>query len=280
MTRADIHRPSVINPEDYEFVGCDYYGPHGADIFATDRIAIREHMARTGGKFSGHEHGGSCHICGAHALHVAKFYHPKTNSYIVTGHDCADKMHIGDPVLFRSARKRAEAGRIVWAGKAKAEKTLEAKGLAAAWAIYANQNFSFDKWEETTVRDIVSKLVQYGSISEKQESFLASLLVKIADRAKIEAQRAAEKDAAAPVPTGRQTVTGKVLTRKQVESYYGNSTKILVQSDAGWKVFGTCPSDLNDCEKGDIVTFTATIEPSKDDAKFGFFSRPSKASFV
>ena len=33
-------------------------------------------------------------------------------------------------------------------------------------------------------------------------------------------------------------------------------------------------------QKGDIITFTATVEPSQDDPKFGFFKRPAKGSFL
>jgi hypothetical protein len=33
-------------------------------------------------------------------------------------------------------------------------------------------------------------------------------------------------------------------------------------------------------QKGDLVTFTATVNPSDKDPKFGFFSRATKASFV
>ena len=32
--------------------------------------------------------------------------------------------------------------------------------------------------------------------------------------------------------------------------------------------------------KGDRVTFRANVEPSNDDAKFGFYKRPTKASFL
>ena len=52
---------------------------------------------------------------------------------------------------------------------------------------------------------------------------------------------------------------------------------MLVKDDSGFKVFGTVPSSISRVSKGDVVEFTATLEPSKDDPKFGFYKRPSKA---
>lgn len=100
--------------------------------------------------------------------------------------------------------------------------------------------------------------------------------------AKVEAERlAAEAHAALPgVPTGRATVEGEILSTKWVENTYsyngGGTTKMLVLTDAGWKVWGTMPSSL-DAERGDRVAFTATLEPSRDDHAFGFFKRPTQA---
>ncbi len=48
----------------------------------------------------------------------------------------------------------------------------------------------------------------------------------------------------------------------------------------GW-VEGKGHCELEACaDKGDVVTFTATLSRSDKDPKFGFFKRPSKASFV
>src|SRR5262249_46386490 len=108
---------------------------------------------------------------------------------------------------------------------------------------------AFDQYEERTIRDIVSKLVKYGNISEKAAGFVSSLLGRIINRPIIAAQRQAEKDAAGPVPTGRVTMRGVVVGTKEVEqrtfgysrysSGYETVTKLIIKLENGSKVFGS-----------------------------------------
>lgn len=305
IRRTDIHRPSIINGEEYEWVAFQYSG--SSDLGAImamqeERARFQAHMAATGGKFSGHDHGGICHICGCgNIVYESIFYHAKTNSYIVTGQDCAEKLDLsfGDMNAFRKAISNALEAR---AGKKKAQAVLENAGLQQCWVLYETpyeqlpgreyqgagdpgaapgdpdgqpQTYKAVYSEEITIRDIVGKLVKYGSISEKATAYLRSLLERIDKRAEREAQQAAEKEAAAPCPTGRVRVTGTVLALKVVESSYGyhdtTHTKMLVKDNSGFKVWG---SRFNNLERGAAVDMVATIEVSKDDPKFGFFSRP------
>lgn len=71
--RTDIHRPSAIKPEEYEFVAFNYIG--SSDLGALFALKQQKeifwaHMKQTGGKFSGHEHGGTCFVCGAFACYL------------------------------------------------------------------------------------------------------------------------------------------------------------------------------------------------------------------
>lgn len=118
-----------------------------------------------------------------------------------------------------------------------------------------------------------ANLFQRGHLTEKQEA----ALIKAAEleTAKIEAYVNATD-----CPEGRQTVAGEVLTVKWVSSQYGGSLKMLVKSTDGWKVWGTVPSAISEVERGDKVQFVATVTPSDDDAKFGFYKRPSKAEVI
>src|SRR6185312_12079721 len=111
---------------------------------------------------------GTCGICGASAFYLARFYHKPTNTYIATGEDCAEKMAMGEPAAFRTFREKIRAGLEAHAGKQKAKLILERQGLLAAWEIYTATDTTGFKYEETTIYDIVSKLVRYGSVSDKQ----------------------------------------------------------------------------------------------------------------
>ena len=51
---------------------------------------------------------------------------------------------------------------------------------------------------------------------------------------------------------------------------------MLVEDANGFRVWGTVPSSV-DVAKGDIIQFTANIEPSPKDEFFGFYKNPSGA---
>lgn len=139
MTRNDIHCPKNIVPADYVFVGLNArrweYGAYPLAVLA-ERDRVAAHMARTGGTWSDHQHGGNCMVCGAHCIYTAAFYHAKTNSYIYTGMDCAEKLGLQDANRFRVFRDAVEAARHHRAGKKKAEGLLLQAGLTRAWELY------------------------------------------------------------------------------------------------------------------------------------------------
>jgi hypothetical protein len=289
MDRTDIHRPSAIVPADYEFVAFEYIKIDAGDIlgncdFIQSERAVKEmHMARTGGTYSRHEHGGNCHVCGAACIYTVLFYHPQTNVYIRTGQDCAQKMEMPyDDIRFNAFRKAVTDARLAVAGKRKAEALLADEGFTAAWVMFTEKSQEVTAkygYEERTIVDIVGKLVKYGSSSDKAVNYIGVLLKKIADRAVVEAQRAAEAALAADCPEGKVTVKGEVVSTKIQDGFYGKQLKMLVKDESGYKVWGSVPAAL-DVERGTRVVFVATIERSKDDPKFGFFKRPSKATVI
>jgi hypothetical protein len=111
-------------------------------------------------------------------------------------------------------------------------------------------------------------------VADAIESYLEA--PKVAAAAAQRAAEQAELDAAEPCPTGRVEITGKILTIKLQEGYYGDTWKMLVKDDRGFKVWGSIPSSLH-ATRGARVTFMAAVEPSRDDDKFGFYKRPTKA---
>lgn len=287
MTRTDIHRPAAIEPTEYDFVGFEYLRVDdlGSAMFLqAERRRIQEHKARTGGERSAHEHGGNCDVCGsAFAVYKALFWHRDSNVYISTGLDCAEKMECAEVDRFRKNMRHALDQR---AGKRKAQAVLEQANLSAAWTLYEFGQKSATELprEETTLCDIVNRLVQYGSLSAPQMAFLGRLVDQIANRAVTQAQRQAEADKAAPVPVvaKRMTVRGKVLSIKAPDYDRGECgpVRMLVQHATGWKVWGSLPSNLADLQRGAEVEFDAAVKPSDRDTKFGFFSRPTKARVI
>lgn len=283
--RTDIHRPSEINPDDYQFVAFGYLGGSDLDAIMAMRAETEiriAHMKRTGGRFADVEIGGGCMVCGNNRVaYVSHFYHEATNSYLRIGWQCAEKLEMAQGQNANAFKKAISDAREAKAGKAKAQAILSDMNLAACWTLYEADYDSAFRFEENTIRDIVGKLVTYGSISDKQEAFLRKLLDQLDRREDIDAERAAEVAAAKPAPEGRIEVTGKVLAVKFPENDFGRiDHKMLVQHADGWKLWVTVPAAIDKVERGATVSFTATVTPSNDDPKFAFGKRPTKATIV
>jgi hypothetical protein len=210
-------------------------------------------------------------------------------------------MDFGEVEAFNPLRRAIANAKAAKAGKMKARAILEELGLSRAWEL-ANADddalveagaadrgprYVTRTRECEILRDIVAKLQRYGEISEAQEGFLRRLLDQIGRRREIEAERTAEKAAAAPCPEGRIEVEAEVLKVEVRETAYGDTLKMTVKHDTGYLLWGTVPGCLaifdapngeqRGLERGDGVAFTATLQPSDRDPKFGFFKRPSKA---
>lgn len=276
-TRTDIHRPSAINPAEYQYVGIWYdQGAEevvgGSMLLEEEQDHIRKFMAEHGARYANHEHGGTCQCCGAHAIYLAAFYHEHHNEVILVGERCAEKLDMGCDAAFKTARRKVASAKEYATGKARAQLQLREFGLLRAWDIYTTGDTSGT--DETIVIDMVRKLISYGSLSDKQVEFLRRLISRIDNRDQYLAQREAEKAAAQDCPSGRMEIRGTVISIKEVTGYYGDALKMLVKAQGGYTVYGTIPRGLN-AEKGVEVTFTATVTPSDRDSKHGYFSRPS-----
>ena len=120
-----------------------------------------------------------------------------------------------------------------------------------------------DAIREKVIGDLV-RLQKYAQ--EQQQS----------EREKRDAAHEAGEDA----PEGRIVITGIVLAFKLQSSQFGDTLKMLVQDDRGFRVWGSVPKSLDDAERESRITFTATVTASDRDAKFGFFKRPTKAEIL
>lgn len=135
------------------------------------------------------------------------------------------------------------------------------------------------------LESLYGKLNKYG-LSDRQVAAVAKFIVGDNERA---AKRAAENADASPVLVGTGiTVTGEIVSAKWRISDYGESLKIVVKDDRGFKVWGTCPraiadtvgSDDVESLKGQRIEFVAEISASDDDPCFGFHKRPKDARFL
>lgn len=275
--RADIHRPAKIVASEYQFVGI-WYDPAevsevgGGFALRQEREKIVQFMEEQGAKWATHEHGGTCQCCGAYAKYLAAFYHEHHNEMIRVGQECAHKLHMGCDAAFNAARRKVASANEYATGKARARLQLEEKGLQSAWTLWEAKS-RVDSDTEIVV-DMVGKLISYGNLSDKQWEFLKRLMYRIENRATLEAERAAEKARAQDCPAGRMDIVGTVLSTRVVEGHYGDTLKMFVKTPEGYTLWGTVPSSLR-VEKGQEVRFRATVEPSKDDPKHGYFSRPT-----
>lgn len=122
---------------------------------------------------------------------------------------------------------------------------------------------------------------KYNEMLDNAEVHREEREQEAAEEAAREAAEKAAHDALPDCPTGRATITGRVLAVKLRHTAYGSSLKMLVESLEGYKVWGTLPRALEDYTddelKATTVTFTADFTRSTDDSKFGFFKRPTKA---
>jgi len=97
-----------------------------------------------------------------------------------------------------------------------------------------------------------------------------------ADKARADELAAREEQhaKAANAPKGRMVIAGKIISAKWQQSQYGLTQKMLLLTNMGWKLYCTVPSGVEP-EVGTEVKINVTVEPSKDDAKFAFGSRPA-----
>ena len=281
MIRTDIHRPSAIRPADYRFVAMLYSPRAGEDaldysVVAAQRQRVQADIERTGGRYSQHEHGGSCHVCGAWAATLGVFHHASNNEYIRVGETCSEKLDGGDEAIFRVFRAALASEREAMAGKRKARATLIDAGLVAAWDIYTAVTVDDRRWEENTLIDIVGKLVKYGSISEKQTSFIATLLNKIAGRADIDAQRAVDKAASQHVGTVGERREFRLIVKAvpSFDTQFGMMFVHICRDEAGNTVVYKGKSLA---AKGDTIVVKATIKAhgERDGEKQTVIARPA-----
>lgn len=124
--------------------------------------------------------------------------------------------------------------------------------------------------ENPFIKDIISNLEKYGSLSAKQRMVVIRAMVK-------ERKQANEPKEPVPNTGGRIWVSGTVLKvemREGFRSEYLTRQVATIKDRRGFIVWGTLNEKI---DVGDNVKFMCRVQPS-DDKYFGFFKRPTKVS--
>ena len=296
MQRTDTHRPSTINPAEYEYVGSfvlnppvdpdgnpmvdddmsPYFAPYGDDRTYYDLLAPNYSLGRP------REDVGQCDHCGAYINYHAVYCHAPTGEHIIVGHDCADNtLGWSDRRSLDLARqKRAtEAAR-----KNAAEEKQRRENIENTRRLFPDAVALLETYEGSNsfIQDVAGRFTRFGTTKRIEggdhgaQSKVMAAVLKAHQR---DLDREAEQADAADVREGRYEIEGVVLSTKLQESDYGSTWKMLVKQDDGARVWGSIPAEI-DADKGDRVKFTARVKQSPRDTKFGFFSRPTKATII
>jgi hypothetical protein len=225
-----------------------------------------------------------CDHCGASHRYQTILRYLPTGEILSVGQTCAAQ-RFGRPdwvnVIADGARraelKAQRNGRLTQAFSRMDEETRAA--------------FQWARDEETAnpiARDIALKVERFGPLTDKQASFLVKLHKEAQEKT-----RQLDAGEIAPCPSGKVTVTGSIVSVKRVLDEFRSTrwataykSKILVQDDRGFRVFGSLPTAaaVAVSEREDIrgmrLSFTCDVEPKNDDPTFGFFKRPTKVNIL
>jgi hypothetical protein len=196
-----------------------------------------------------------------------------------------------DAARHQDKAARAEARRQAEQEQRNADRdALVARFPVLAWLSYrTNTGESVDDGD--FMRDMAEAFSR-GRMTDRQAAAAVRAIERDTERRVQRERQQADRDAAAAagvtVPTGRQQVTGFIVSARYEHNRFGGGGqhKMLVQTDEGYRLWGTCPAALADqflnshAMRGARVQFTATIgpKPDGDDPLFGLFKRPTSAT--
>lgn len=214
---------------------------------------------------------GTCSHCGKRIRYAAELMHITTGEQIWVGETCLDS---------RFGITRGEFDALREQGRLNAHRTTIAERIEAFKIEFPVVNELLNRRNDNVIlSDLASKFEKSATLSTRQLALAEKLFVQVdkfnARKAEQNAQTAALIASGVVLPTGRTNVHGKVISTKVIENEFGFQYKMLVQDDAGWKVWCSIPG-CRDLQAGMIVRFSVDITPSDKDVLFGFGKRPTK----
>lgn len=292
-TRTDIHRPSFLDPAEYEEVG--YFDLHPEDGGGS----IDEEYADKDAFLGNFAARGRCDHCGAGPLrYIVLFSHKPTDTIVTVGTTCAGKLGLSSLTEYQirqrvQAEARDEARRVKYEAFAaecpdivafldalmveeheyreameKANDEFEIAYEAAYLAGERTPTFRGPKAPaggHPFLFDMVHALARWGSLTEKQIEVTRKFIANAEKFAAAKAEREAnEVKPEAPIAEGRRVITGKIVHTKFVDNDFGGALKMLVVETDGNKVWGTVPGSLSDETAGQYDSETHTYGEAID----------------
>jgi hypothetical protein len=270
MTRTDVHSPTNLVTEDYEYMyAADTEGPWALGLARDFLRELANYPPETAERANN-----QCHHCGAHIRYVAWLRHMPTGYVICVGETCLDNRFDRATADFQRLRKAAKLDREREAVAAKREAFRSYLPEELEWLVDNDETPELVAWCDFA-RDLHGQFRRKGHLSEKQ----VKALLKLWNSSKAKAEAPQEPEPTwIDAPTGRIEVTGTVLTTKVTYNDFGAQLKMLlkVDTEAGsWKLWATVPSKASNVDHGDELNIRVTVKPSGDDPSFAFGSRPT-----
>lgn len=260
--RVDVHRPSAINPGDYEYVR----------VFESRKAPV------TGGP------GSTCHHCGKWIVWACKYNHLPSGHTVTFGYICAGILDLTDNrvdhemVLLKRAAAN-ERKKLQWSEQkiARNEQMKLDRPDLVDYLDTLDMEEEAGNFRGSDVIWMKSGYDKYGSLREWEIEKLDRI---IQGRADYIARRLAEPVPSTPVAEGRYLIEGTVLKAETKFTNYGPREVMTVMTDTGHKLWGSVPASLTGVERNDKVSFEATVTKSDTDEYFGFYKKPTKGKKV
>lgn len=210
--RTDVHRPSAIEPGDYEYRWIiDTAGVRGL-------TAARYEAALTSSSTSVYRDTSRCDHCGTHLRYAVIYEHVPTGEYVCTGITCAEKtMSVPNRMMLRVRRLRA----LTTMRRERRQRKEEAEKLyPRATAILGD--YAFSGGSNPFVLSVSRKYVRGGWLSGRQAVAVVNAV-----------ERSIPRGRGADAADLRRRERGAELHRDGQVRYAGEGVYMVAGSDGG-----------------------------------------------
>ena len=272
--RTDTHRPSALDPANYELAS-----PLDGKVWY-----------QAGPWIDGGRVGHTCNHCGHSLRYYVRHVYKPTGEVVIFGEDCTKLIGLADSrstLEFNKLRERArkDEREAKLAMEKEQRKEIFAKQYPELVEFFEDHDMDTERFY--FVNEMHRALIFFGYLTTGQADAMRRTLVKrqeMAAKQLEDAVNAPEADA----PSGKHTVAGIVVSSKVEDGLYGPQRKMLVKLDDGNKVWGSMPASIidgirehygytEDAFKGGVrVSFSANFTVSNNDSHFSYYKRPTQ----